>query len=279
MSQIIGPPPPLGPGFDEKVNARITAHRRRRRAGTLGATLLVVAVAGAAFGLSTANGHGPVTKLRAAGSTHQASTLPDPAPTNPSTTTTPSTLPVPPPPSTSAVPVTAPATVPPVTAPPVSEPPSTAPPTTTWSCPDGVILAAAVVHATRKGTDANGTPTWFVSATATVTNYTPATVDLSMNAYIVRTGGPLALDPPTAVVTVLPGASQTFPLDGVMSVAPDGSNAVNPTAPTEANLQAGVLRRWHDDRDRAQCTPPGAVAAFELFGPWDPTPEWPWPGR
>lgn len=282
MSQIIGPPPPLGPDFDDNVKARISAHRRRRYARSFGAAVLVIAMTGAAIAMSASGGNQHRTEIRTAADTaRQTSSLPD-ASTEPSTTTA-STPPIAS--SSTSTSVTATATVPPVTAPTSTEAPVTAPPTTASSCPSGGVFLNGTTKAIRKGTDDQGVPTWLVTASATITNNSSATVDVSFWVTVIGDMGPgtmpnvIVFDSPSSVdhpLTLSPGETKSFPLINYDPVAKDGSNAVASTQPNGI-YQGITVRRWQDLTLRSSCPVPGKSAPFlvdDIAGPILPG----WPG-
>lgn len=286
MSQIFGPPPPLGPQFDDNVAGRIKAKRLRRRAGAVGAATLVIALTGATIAVATSGNAQHETLLRTASSpTSQVESAP--LSTQPATTTTTAST-ILTTPSTTIPPISTPATTPVPTTPPATAPPATTSTTTLPSpmvngCPTGAVSLTAVVHSIRKGTDANGTPTWFVTATGSITNPTARAVDVTVGVWVTGAldpveGHELALDStftPENPLTVNAGETQNFPLNGYEPLAADGSNAVAATQPDSIDT-GGLQRRWHDLTLQSSCPVPGQTATFPLGqGTGGGTPGWP----
>jgi hypothetical protein len=262
MSQIFGPPPPLGRDFDENVARRIAAKRRRRQVGAWSAVLVVIALTGAAI-VVAATGHSRDEAVLRTASAPNGEAV-DASSTD---TTMQST-------STAPSPTTVTTPAPPSSAPATAAPPSSAPPATASGCPAGFVSAMAEIDAERRGSNAQGVPTWYVSAVGTIANGTPVAVDASINVFISDATDPiehhpLALDPKPEFITLQPWSRATIQLVGYEPLAADGSNAVAAAKPNVLdNADSGsVLRRWHDPKLRASCPPPGAGASFKLTGP------------
>lgn len=263
-------PPPLSPTFEDHTRHRIISRRRRRAA----LATSVVLVFGAGIATTTALNAGAhhdrsIVHVASPAATEPRTTGDDPSSGTSATTTSVAPTSVAPTSSTLApttsdpsTPVTVDTPPPVTTLPPASTVPPTAP-----SCPVGGVVANVVtLHATAINTT---THTWYVWATAVVTNTTPSAVDFSIGIWADAIDVSAPYDLPLDQVeptgsdgepvppSLAPGATTTVQIKSFNPLDSEGANATSDTQPTNFYTEnSDMLVRWTDLDLRKRCTPP-----------------------